>query len=80
MTMMIMVKLSLSTIWSYTASVTLNLRSTRSLSCPSRFSPEKQPRYALNKKLGGSHSPSGRFEKEKMFSHCRDLNPGSSSK
>ena len=41
----------------------------RSKSCPGRFSPGKNPRYKLNRKLTGLQSRSGRFwKRENVFS------------
>jgi hypothetical protein len=50
----------------------------RSDSCPSRFTPEKEPRYPSDRRLGGPQSRSGRLGKEKIlaFSETQTPTPG----
>jgi len=37
------------------------------LDSPAAFTPGKEPRYPLNRKLGGSQSPSWRFREQKSL-------------
>jgi hypothetical protein len=42
---------------------------------PCRFTPGKEPRYSLNRSLGGPHSRSGRFGEKKNLSPLQGFEP-----
>jgi hypothetical protein len=46
---------------------------------PDALHPWKDPRYPLNRRMGGPQSRSWRFEEDKDFCPYRDSNPGPSS-
>ena len=54
-------------------------KSVRLTPCPSRLIPMAEPLYPLNRRLGGSQGPPGRFEEEEISCPYRDLDPESSS-
>jgi hypothetical protein len=49
------------------------------LQAPAALPPEKEPRYLLDRRLGGPQSQSGREGEEKKFLHVPGIEPRSYS-